>query len=89
MRHEIRRGQNDHARNHHDAEKHREPELAQHFRHLDEEVRELQLLRRRAPRHVDLEHVREDGLGDVDRDTAQEDEEQEEPLEVLNERPDE
>ena len=69
-----------------DGEAHAEPEVLEDLGDLDEEIGELEFLRRRAPRHVDLEHVREDGLGDVDRDAAEEDEEHEEPLEVLGER---
>ena len=79
-------GHDDEAGHGDDGKGHAEPELLEHLGHLDEEVGELELLGRRAPRHVDLEHVREDGLGDVDRDAAEEDEEHEEPLEVLGER---
>ena len=79
-------GHDDQAGHGDDGEGHAEPEVLEDLGHLDEEVGELEFFRRRAPRHVDLEHVREDGLGDVDGDAAEEDEEHEEPLEVLGER---
>jgi hypothetical protein len=38
---------------------------------------------RSTPRHVDLEHMSEQSFGDVDRNAAKEDEEENEPFELL------
>ena len=46
--------------------------LLQHLGNLDKEVGELGLLGRRAPGHVDLEHVRQQRLRDVQRQPTQE-----------------
>lgn len=53
------------------------------FGHLLEEVRLLDLFRGGAPRHVDFEEVAEERLRDVQGDAAEEEGEEEEPLEVL------
>lgn len=80
---EGRVGHDNQPCNANDGEGHAEPEVLEHLGHLDEEVGELEFLCRCAPRHVDLEHVREDGFGDVNGDAAEEDEEHKEPLEVF------
>jgi hypothetical protein len=54
-----------HAGNHHARERHAEPELPQHLRHLDEEVREFQFFGRSALCHVNFEHLGEDSFGDI------------------------
>ena len=62
IRDERRNSQDDHGD---DAEKRKrngELEALEHLGHLDEEIRELGFLGRRAPRHVDLEHVRQQRL---------------------------
>ena len=61
-----------------------ELEVLEHLGHLEEEVGELDLLGRRAPRHVDLEHVRKERLRDVQRQAAEEDGEHGGPLEILD-----
>lgn len=55
----------------------------EHLGDFDEEVGELGLLRCGTPSHVDLEHVSENSLTDVKRETTQEDGEEECPLEVF------
>ena len=57
-----------------EADDQRKPETAQDPRHFDEEVRPLDLLLGRAPRDVVREQVREQGLRQVDRQTAKEEE---------------
>ena len=73
-----------HTRNHDDAKDKGELELGQDLGHLFKERRVLGLLARRAPRHVDAEHVARDGLADVDRHAAEEDGEQGQPSEVFD-----
>jgi hypothetical protein len=58
-------GEADHAGAADDAEEEGEFELLQQLRHLFEEGRVFNLLGRRAPGHVDGEHVGEEGLADV------------------------
>lgn len=89
VRDERRRGEDDKARNADDREGHAEPKVSQDLGHFDEEVGELEFLGRRAPRHVDLEHVGEDSFRDVDGDATKEDEEHEEPFEILEQGADE
>jgi len=69
-----------------DTEEHGELELLQDLGDFDEEVGELGFLGGSTPGHVDLEHVRKEGLGDMQRETSQEDGEHEGPLDVLEER---
>ena len=77
-----------HAHPQHRAHRKRNTHLEppQHAGDLDEKIRHLRLLRRRAPRHVQLEHVREQRLADVQRQPAQENREQDDPLEILTQR---
>ena len=77
--------QHDHAGDHDEAKDKGEFELAQDLRHLFEKGRVLGLLARRAPRHVDAEHVAGDGLANVDRDATEEDGQQRQPRQVLEE----
>ena len=84
-RNKIRLGHNHQPGHRHDGEGYAKPELLQHLRDLDEEVRKLEFLRGRAPCHVDLEHVGQDRLRHVNGDAAEEDEEHEEPLEIFDE----
>lgn len=76
-------GQIDHRGDHDEAERERDPELLDQLPDFDEEGRVLDFLHRGAPLHVDPEQVREDGAADVDGDAAEEDVQQEHPLEVL------
>lgn len=80
------RGQDNHGKNTNQSERDAELELANHLRYLDEEIAELGLLARRTPSHVDLEHVRQQGLRDVQRQTAQKDGQHDDPLEVFQQR---
>lgn len=82
-------GENDHDGDEGAREDHGELELLEHLGHLDEEVGELGLLGRGTPGHVDLEHMRQQGLRHVQRKTAEEDGKEEGPLEVLNQVRDE
>ena len=84
VRHEIRSGEHDHRDNAKQRKCHAEFEALEHFRHLNEEVRELGLLGRGTPGHIDFEHVRQKSLGDMERKSTKEDGEHECPLEVLN-----
>ena len=52
----------------------REPEALEDLGHLLEEVRTLDLLLRRAPRHVVAEQMRQDRLRERNRETAEEEE---------------
>ena len=81
-RDEIARRKHDHARQTEHGEEHAELEFLEHFGHLDEEVGELGFFGGGAPGHVDLEHVREEGLRDVEGEAAEEDAEHECPFEV-------
>lgn len=81
-RDEVGRGEKDHADDADGGEEHAELELLENFWHLDEEVGEFGFLGRRAPRHVDLEHVGQERLGDVERQATQEDTQHEGPFEV-------
>lgn len=66
-------GEADHAGAADDAEEEGELELLQQLRHLFEEGRVFDLLGRRAPAHVDGEHVAEESLADVQGYAAEED----------------
>ena len=66
--------ENDNHSDHKEADDERQPEAAQDSRDLDEEVGLLNLLLGRAPRDVVREEVREDSLGQVDRQAAEEEE---------------
>ena len=71
--HERRAG-DDHAGEEDPGEEGREPEALEDLGDLLEEVGPLDLLLRRAPGHVVREAVGEDGLGDGDREPAEEEE---------------
>ncbi len=77
-------GQTDHARGAQEAEQKREFEFLEEFGNFLEEGGILDFLGRGAPAHVDGEHVAEQGLADVQGEAAEEDGEQEDPLEVLD-----
>lgn len=79
---EVCRGEEDHADDADQGEEHAELELLEHLGHLDEEVGEFGFLGRRPPRHVDLEHVGQERLRDVQGQAAQEDTQHEGPFEV-------
>lgn len=66
-------GEADHACRTNDAEDEGEFELFEQLRHFLEEGRVLDFFRRRAPAHVDGEHVAEECLADVDGQAAEED----------------
>ena len=66
--------ENDHYCDHKEADDERQPESAQDSRDLDEEVGLLNLLLCRAPRDVVRKEVREDSLGQVDRQATEEEE---------------
>lgn len=72
-RYETGREDNYHC-DHKEADDERQPEAAQDSRNLDEEVGLLDLLLGRAPRYVVREEVREDSLGQVDRQATEEEE---------------
>jgi len=84
--HEWCDGKDDHASYAEDGEDHGELELLEHFGHFNEEVGELGFLGGGSPCHVDLEHVCKKSLGDVKRETTQEDCEHDGPFEVLVQR---
>ena len=63
----------------------RELEPLDDARNLLEECDIFRFLGRGAPRHVDAEHVREDGLRDVHGDATEEDRQERDPGEVLQE----
>ena len=86
IRDEIPYRQDDHTGHENYAKGKAEPEPPQGPWHLDEEIGEFECLRGGAPGHVDLEHVREQGLGDVNGYATQEDKEHEKPFEVFEER---
>lgn len=83
IRHKGRQSEHDHARDTHEREGEAELELLDDLGHLDEEVGEFGFLGRRAPGHVDFEHVRQEGRRHVEGETAEEDGEHEDPFEVL------
>ena len=66
--------EDDHSHADQRADDEREPEPLEDLRHLEPEVGPLDLLARRAPGHVVRERVREEGLGDGDREPAEEEE---------------
>jgi hypothetical protein len=76
-------GQHHHAGDAKEGKADRVLELLDHLGHLDEEVGELGLLAGGAPAHVDLEHVGEQRLGDVEGEATEEDGQHEDPLDVL------
>jgi hypothetical protein len=67
----VGREHNDHHE-HEKADDERQPETAQDARDLDEEVGPFDLFLRRAPRDVVREEVREDRLGQMNRQAAEE-----------------
>jgi hypothetical protein len=69
--HKVCREHDDH-REHEKADDERQPETAQDARDLDEEVGPLDLFLRRPPRDVVREEVREERLGQVNRQAAEE-----------------
>lgn len=66
-------GEDDHGGDRDDAKGKGEFEPAEDDGDLVEEGSARRLFGRGAPRHVDRQHVRRDGLGDVQRDAAEED----------------
>jgi len=70
-RHEAGR-ENDHHRDHEEADDERKPETAQDSRDLDEKVGLLDFLLGGAPRDVVREEVRKESLGQVDRQATEE-----------------
>lgn len=80
----CRLGHDDHYHNHEQGQAHRPLELLGHLRHFNEEVGELDFLRRSAPRHIDFKHVAEKGLGDMKGHAAEEHNEHEAPGEVFD-----
>ena len=64
--------ENNHHREQEKANDERQPKAAQDSRDLDEEVGPFDLLLGRAPRDVIREHVREERLGQVNRQAAKE-----------------
>lgn len=81
-------GQHHHTSQHQHTEGKGVFELAKDGRDLIEERGFGLLFCGGAPRHVGAEHVRSNGLANVDRDAAEEDGEQRQPLEILKERAD-
>ena len=79
----------DHGAHHGDGEGVHPLEALGDLGHLLEEVGGLGFLGRRAPLHVDAEHVRAQCEEEVEADPAEEDREHRHPLEVLEERADE
>jgi hypothetical protein len=69
--HKVGREHNDNHE-HENADDERQPETAQDARDLDEEVGPFDLFLRRAPRDVVREEVREERLGQVNRQAAEE-----------------
>ena len=84
--HEWCNSEDDHSGDTDDGEQHGELELLEHLGHFNEEVGEFGFLGGGTPRHVDLEHVAQESLGDMQGETTQEDCEHEGPLHVLEER---
>ena len=68
---EVGREHDDHHE-HEKADNERQPETAQDARDLNEEVRPFDLFLRRAPRDVVREEVREERLGQMNRQAAEE-----------------
>ena len=85
IRNERAKRQDENGRNANEADRKTIFEPLEHARHFDEEVGELCFLGRCAPLHVVLEHVGEQGRGDVEREAAKEDGEHEDPFEVFEE----
>ena len=79
-------GHGDHHPGTREAEDEGELELLHDLGHLLEEGRVFGFFAGGAPRHVDAEHVRQDGLGDVQADAAEEDHKERDPGEVLEQR---
>jgi hypothetical protein len=73
----------DHQSHHRKTKQECETELLDQFRHLGEKRRVFDFFGCRAPRHVDLEHVREKGLRDVQADAGEEDAEEGHPFEIF------
>ena len=69
-----RQTEHHHPRNQYKAHDYAQPEPPQDLRDLQEEVTPLDLLLRRAPGDVVAEHVREQGLRQMDAETAEEEE---------------
>lgn len=72
----------DHGRTGDDAEDKGTLELLQNLRDFVEESCVCDFLGRRTPIHFDAEHVTEQGLGDMERDTTEENGEERDPFEV-------
>jgi hypothetical protein len=89
VRDEATLGHDNHSRDSDDGKAHAEPKVLENLGYFNEEIREFQLFGGGAPRHVDLEHVGQEGLRQMDGDTTKEDEEAEEPLEILEQGADE
>lgn len=83
VRNERGLGQDDHAGDTEERKGEAELEFLDDFGHFDEEVGEFGFFGRGAPGHIDFEHVREEGGGDVEGETTEEDAEHEDPFEVL------
>ena len=79
----ARRRQKDHTDDTDNRKSDTELEFLEHLGHLDEEIGKLGFLGGGAPGHVDFEHVREQGLGHVEGQAAEEDAEHEDPFEVF------
>lgn len=72
----------DHSDDTGQRERHAVFKLLQNFGDFDEEVGKLGFLGGGAPSHVNFEHVREKGTGNVKGETAKENAEHERPFEV-------
>ena len=81
-----RRAEDDHRSDEDPREEPREPEALEDLGHLLEEVGPLDFLLRRAPGDVVAEHVREERLGEVDRQAAEEEEAARNPILAPNQR---
>ena len=77
-------GKDNHADDRDECKRHAVLEPLEHLRDFNEEVGEFGFFRGRAPGHVDFEHVRKQGRGDVERKAAEEDGEHEDPFDVLH-----
>ena len=75
-----RRAQVDHPRHHRDDEQVHPLEVADDAVEADAEAGRLELLRRRRPLHLDAEEVAADGLEEVIRDPAEEEQEHRRPF---------
>ena len=85
VRDEWRNGQNNHTSDTDNGKRNAKLEPLQHLRDLNKEIRELCFFRRSTPCHVDLEHVCEQSLRDMEGETTEEDSKHENPFEILEE----